>query len=234
MLDEAGWGADAWRRVLTDPAFADALHFTLRVAATSTAIAVIGALVVATWLRRTRWTRSALTLPVASPHLVLAALAVTWAAPGGIVDRIVGGTPVTIIGDRSGWGIIVVYAAKELPFVALVAIAALDDVTGELDDTAAVLGANRWQRLRDVTLPRLAVPLAATGLVVAAFVIGAVEVPLLVGPTSPRMLGPYALDLVRVDGPAARADAAVAVLVATALTAIVGVTLTMMWRRLRR
>lgn len=33
---------------------------------------------------------------------------------------------------------------------------------------------------------------------IAAFMIGAVEVPLLVGPSSPRMLGPYALDVVLV------------------------------------
>lgn len=56
----------------------------------------------------------------------------------------------------------------------------------------------------------------------AAFVIGAVEVPLLVGPTRPDMLGPYTLDVVRIDGPVARADAAAAEPVASGIVGGLG------------
>jgi putative spermidine/putrescine transport system permease protein len=174
-------------------------------------------------------------VPVAAPHLVIASLAVLWLAPGGVVDRVVGRTPGWLIGDGSGCGIILVYVAKEIPFLTLLALAALDDATSELDATAAVLGANGWQRLCDVAIPRLVLPLGAGALVVTAFVIGAVEVPMLVGPTRPDMLGTYALDVVRIDGPRARADAAVAELVAALIVAALGsVAGVATWLRTRR
>lgn len=229
VLGEDGWGLDAWRRVLTDPAFGDTVVFTLWVAVATTTIAVTAAITLATVLRHGRWARHALALPVAAPHLVVATVAVAWLAPGGLADRLQLVVPATVIGDRSGWGVIAVYVAKEIPFLTLLGLAALDPATDELDDTAALLGAGWWQRLRDVILPRLAVPMTAGALVVAAFVIGAVEVPLLTGPTRPQMLGPYALDVVRIDGPVARADAAVAELVAAAIVGGVGLLIAARW-----
>ena len=238
VLDEAGYGLDAFERVVGDDAFAAAVWFTLSVTAASTVLAVVGAVAVALAVRRSGRLRGALALPVATPHLVVATLAVVWLAPGGLVDRMAGVLPVSLVGDRHGWGVIVVYAVKEIPFLALLAAATLDDATGELEDTAALLGAGRWARLRDVTLPRVAGPVLAGALVVAAFVVGAVEVPLLVGPTRPDMLGPYALDVVRIDGPSARADAAVVGLVSVAgvalLTAVAAVVHRLVLRRPRQ
>ncbi len=235
VLGERGIGFGAWERVLRDPAFVDAVGFTLWIAAASTALSVIGAVALSSVLRPSRWAGGALGLPVASPHLVAAAVAVVWLAPGGIVDRVVETVPVDVIGHRAGIGIIMVYVFKELPFLTLLALAALDEATAELDDTAALLGASRWRRLRDVVAPRLFLPLAAAGFVVASFVIGAVEVPLLVGPTRPDMIGPYALDAVRIDGPLARADAAVAELVAAGIVAFTGTGLAaVVWRRRHR
>jgi putative spermidine/putrescine transport system permease protein len=228
-------GVGAWRRVLVDPSFRDAVGFTIWVAVASTTIAVIGALAIATALRRGGRSRVVMAVPVAAPHLVIASLAVLWLAPGGVFDRLVGRNPGWLIGDRGGWGIVLVYVAKEIPFLTLLALAALDDATSELDATAAVLGANGWQRLRDVVVPRLMVPLGAGALVVTAFVVGAVEVPTLVGPTRPEMLGTYAIGVVRIDGPRARADAAVAQLVAALLVATLGsVAGLATWLRTRR
>ncbi|MGF1599182.1 MAG: ABC transporter permease subunit [Acidimicrobiales bacterium] len=234
LLGEAGIGLAAWRRVLGDPTFRDAVGFTVWVAAASTVVAVVGAIAVASSMRRSHRGRRALAVPVAAPHLVVATLAVVWLAPGGMADRLHATLPVGLVGNGAGWGVIVVYAAKEVPFLTLLALAALDDATVELEETAALLGANRWQRLRDVILPRLAVPMVAGGLVVAAFVIGAVEVPLLVGPTRPEMLGPYALEVVRLDGPVARADAAVAELAASAIVGALGAAAGVAWRQMRR
>jgi len=227
-----GMGFGAWGRTLADPAFRRAVGFTLWVAATSTAVSAAAALALALGLRRSCRARAVLALPVAAPHLVVAALAVVWVGPGGLVDRLLGAAGGGV--DRTGWAVAAVYVAKEAPFLALLASAALDEATAELEATAAVLGAGPWARLRDVILPRLLLPLAAGGLVSAAFVIGAVEVPLLLGPSSPRMLGPYALDVVRLHGPVARADAAVAELVAAAVMAGLGAAAALIARRQRR
>lgn len=228
--DTAGRGA--WARTLADPAFGRAIGVTVWVALTSTMTAVALALALALTLRRSGRARAALAVPVAAPHLVVAALAVVWVGPGGLVDRLVGAAGGVAAVDRTTWAVIGVYVAKEAPFLALLAFARLDQATTELEATAALLGAGRWARLRDVILPRLLVPLVAGGLVTAAFVIGAVEVPLLVGPTSPRMLGPYALDAVRRHGPVARADAAVAELVAAVITGVLGLGAGLVVRRL--
>lgn len=234
VLGEADSGFDAWRRVLGDPAFLEAVGFTLWVAVASTVGSVVVAVPAALLLRRAHRVRTALAFPVAAPHLVVASLAVIWLAPGGFVDRVLPNLPFTLIGNDGGWGVIAVYAAKEIPFLALLAVGALDDATAELEDTAAVLGAGWWRRLRDVVLPRLALPMTAGGLVVAAFVIGAVEVPLLVGPTRPDMLGTYALDVVRINGPVARADAAAAELVAAMIVGGLGATGVFAWRKWQR
>ncbi len=234
VLGEGGWGFDAWHRVLGDPGFHDSVVLTVWVAVVSTVIAVAGSIGLAALVRRGCWTRTALALPVAAPHLVVGTVAVTWLAPGGLADRLWGSDVTTVVGDPSGWGVIAVYVAKEIPFLTLLALVAFDDATEELDDTAASLGAGWWPRLRDVLLPRLAVPMMAGGLVVTAFGIGAVEVPLLVGSTRPQMLGPYALDVVRIDGPVARADAAVAELVAALIVAGIGALLAVIaWRGAR-
>ena len=233
ILGEAGIGVRAWRRVLADPEFLATLGFTIWVAVASTIISIVGAVAVASIVRHGSRARIAITLPIASPHLVVATLAVIWLAPGGLVDRVGAGLPISIVGHRHGWGVIGVYAAKEIPFLTLLAIAVLDDATKELEDTAAMLGANAWRRLLDVGLPRMATPMIGGGLVVAAFVIGAVEVPLLLGPNRPTMLGPYALDTVRIHGPAARSDAAVAELVAAAVVFAMGLAGGLMWWRWR-
>ncbi len=227
-----GFSLGPWARTMADPSFRRSVAFTTTVAAGSTAASVSLALVLALTLRCSRWGRAVLAVPVAAPHLLVAALTVVWIGPGGLVDRLDGGGTVGF--DRSGWAVLVVYTAKEAPFLALLALASLDESTAELEATAALLGAGPWARLRDVIVPRLLVPLVAGGLVAAAFVIGAVEVPLLVGPSSPRMLGPYALDVVRLNGSAARADAAVAELVAAALTGILGAAAGIVGWRYRR
>jgi putative spermidine/putrescine transport system permease protein len=226
---------DAWRRVLTDPAFHDAVVFTLAVTIAATVLSVAGAMAVgaALW-RRSPLVRRALGLPVAAPHLVVAALAVVWLAPGGLIDRILGWLPVDVVGSGWGAGIVIVYVLKELPFLTLLALVALDDATRELDHTAAMLGASPLRRVADVVVPRVAMPMTAGGLVVAAFVIGAVEVPLVMGPTRPDMLGPYALEVVRIDGPIARADAAAANLVAATLVALLGGVAALVVARRRR
>ncbi|MEO5843042.1 MAG: ABC transporter permease subunit, partial [Acidimicrobiales bacterium] len=167
------FGLGDWRSIIGDAEFRDALRFTAFVAfaatATSTVLAVLGA---ALLQRRPRWLRGAFASAVPMPHLVAASLAVTWLAPGGLAERVVGALPFRLIGDPHGLGIIAVYTFKEAPFLTLLALAAWDQHTRDLEEVAATLGASRWARLRDTVLPRIAPPLAAGALIVAAFTLG--------------------------------------------------------------
>ncbi|MGD9792068.1 MAG: ABC transporter permease subunit [Acidimicrobiia bacterium] len=228
-------GLDAWRSIIVDGHFHDAIGFTVAIAGASTIISVILALALGAGLQnRPTWLRAAIASAVPIPHLVAASLAVTWLAPGGLADRILGTSPFTIVGDRHGLGIIVVYTLKETPFLLLLVLASWDQHTHESQEAAVALGASPWRSFRDIVMARLAGPLTAGALVVAAFTLGATEVPLLVGPTRPDTIATYALTTVRTDGPAARADAAAALLVVTAMTMVLGLIAAQIQRRIGR
>jgi putative spermidine/putrescine transport system permease protein len=205
------FGLAAWRSVLDDHEFTRAVWFTTQIAAVTTIVASTCALGLAIALRpRARWLRSAVAVPIPVPHLVAASMTIAWFAPGGLAERLLGGVPFAIVGDRHGIGVVVVYLFKEIPFLTLLVLASFDQHTVDLEQAAAGLGAGRYHRLRDIVLPRVGPPLAAGALVVSAFVLGATEVPLLVGPGRPDTVATYALDTVRVNGPVARAQSAAA------------------------
>jgi putative spermidine/putrescine transport system permease protein len=213
----AGGGSslEAWRSVLRDPAFADALGFSLRVSAAATGLSAALAVALAAALRgRGAVLRGLAALPVPVPHLVVAATAVLWLGPGGLVDRAAGALPVQLVRDPAGLGVILVYAYKEAPFLALLVLVAWDRAVAQREEAAATLGAGPWQRLRLVVWPAIRVPLVTGSLIVAAFVLGAFEVPLAIGPTSPQTLATYALDATRTADLDGQARAAASLLVA--------------------
>ncbi len=209
--------AEAWRDVLSDPAFHEAIGFTLWTTLASTALAAaLGVLLAALVRGAAPRARLMVALPLAVPHLVVAVAVVAWLGPGGLVDRLTGINS-GIVGDPRGLGIVLVSVLKEAPFVALVALAVWDDETRRREDAAAVLGAGPLARLLLVALPRLAPAVIGASLVVAAFALGAFEVALVAGPTTPQTIATYALDQTRSPDPAAPARAAAALLVAAIL-----------------
>jgi len=228
----AGFGLAAWRGLAGDDEFAAALRFTTWITLASTVISVVVGVGLALAFRNARrWARGLLAAPIAVPHLVVAVAAAGWLAPGGLAERIVGSAGGLQVGDRLGLSVIAVYVFKEAPFLALLLLVTWDRSTGDLEEAAATLGAGPVRRLRDVVAPRVLPVLGAGALVVSAFVIGATEVPLVVGPTTPDTLGTYALTVVSIDGPQARAQAAAALSVATALAFAVAVVMVVARRR---
>lgn len=216
-----GLGLDAWRQVLTDPVFADAFVFTLRITLVSTLLSAAAALGVAAVLRgRGVFLQGATTFPVLVPHLIVAVVAVLWLGAGGLVDRIVGTLPVALVRDRGGWGIVLVYVFKETPFLALLVLAAWDRRVREREEVATTTGAGAWRRMAWVVWPAVRTPLTVGSLIVAAFVLGSFEVPIVVGPTYPPTIATYALDATQTAALAGRAQAAAALLVA-AVAAVV-------------
>jgi len=217
---------DAWRALLRDDAFWDALRFTLGYTAVATLLSAAAALVLAGALRRAgRRARMLAAAPVPVPHLVAATIAVVWLAPGGLAERVLGSLALDVIGDRSGVGIVLVYVYKEVPFLTLLVLAAWTPGVSEREEAAAVLGAGHAARLRHVVWPSVRTALAIGSLVVAAFLLGALEVPLVVGPTRPTALAQYALDATRTAEPLGQAQAAAALLVAAGLATLLALAL---------
>jgi putative spermidine/putrescine transport system permease protein len=222
VVTGGGWSAadlDAYRTLFRDPAFWDAVRFSLQVTALATAISAALALALASALRR-RGTalRGLFALPVPIPHLIVAVLAVLWLAPGGIADRLLGGLPFDLVRDREGLGIVLVYVYKETPFLALLLLAAWRAPLTDREEAAAVLGAGPWQRLRWVVWPALRGPLLTGSVIVAAFVLGAFEVPLAIGPSYPQTLPELALEATRTASLEGRSVANAALLLVSAIT----------------
>jgi putative spermidine/putrescine transport system permease protein len=205
---------DRWRALLHDPEFGDAALFTLRTAAVSTVLAAAVAVAVALLVRGSGTTvRALVALPLPVPHLLVATVAVMWLAPGGLAERILGGLPVTLVRDRAGFGIVAVYVYKEAPFLLLLVLAALGRGAREREEAAAALGVSPWQRLRWVIWPTIRGPLVLGCIVVFAYVLGAFEVPLALGPSYPPTIAEYAQRATAGDLIAGQSTAAAALLV---------------------
>jgi putative spermidine/putrescine transport system permease protein len=214
----------AWRSILRDPAFADALRFSLHTTLLATALSAVAAVAVAAALRRRgALPRLLVALPVPVPHLLVAVVAVLWLGPGGLAERTIGALPLQLVRDRAGLGVVLVYLYKETPFLMLLLLARMGGGLAQREEAAAVLGASRWQRLRWVVWPTIRAPLAGGAMIVAAFVLGAFEVPLAVGPSHPPTLATFAYDQPRLDLAAGQAEAAAALLVAAAASIILAV-----------
>lgn len=217
----SGATLQAWHAVLDDPAFVQSLLFTLRIALLATILSSAAALAIALALRgRGTALRSLVVLPVSLPHLLVAVVAVLWIAPGGVAERLLGALPIDLVHDRAGLGIVAVYVYKETPFLVLLLLATMGRTVAEREEAAAVLGATPWQRVRWVVWPAIRSPLVVGAIIVAAFVIGAFEVPLAVGPNSPVTLAEYARQATENDLLAGESMQAAALLVAAALSIV--------------
>jgi len=222
---------DAWARVLSDPAFARAVLFTLGVALVSTVLSVLLALPVAALLRGRALVQAVVSLPVLVPHLLVAVLVVLWLGPGALADRVVDGLPV-VVRDRLGIGMVLVYVVKEVPFLALLVLAAWDGDVARREEAAATLGAGAVARLRYVVWPAVRAPVVLGATVVAAFVLGSLAVPAVLGPTTPLTVPAYALRATRLGGLSGQADAAVALLLASLAALLLAVVAGVLVRRL--
>ncbi len=224
------YGTDAWVRLLDDPIFVEALIFTIRAAVLSTLLSVAISIPLAFALRRhSGVTRALVGAPIPIPHLVTASLVVLWLGPGGLADRAFFTLP--IVRDSLGLGVVLVYVLKEVPFLTMLILASLGEEDESREEAARTLSPSRWARWRGVLLPQLRRPLTLGSLVVAAFVIGSTEVPLVVGPLTPDVLTTWSINVVRIRGPIARADAAAGLVVSSALVIVLA--LIMIWFAMR-
>ncbi len=189
---------DAYREFLTGEDFIRSFLLTTYVAAASTGISTVLAVLAALALRRAGGRLSAVVfqLPITIPHLVAAvgiALVISQAGLGARLAAALGliGDPgefPALLYDRYSVGIILTYVWKETPFIALVVLASLRGVAGELEEVARTLGANAWQRFWYVVFPVISPGIIAASLIVFAFTFGAFEVPYLLGRTYPTIL----------------------------------------------
>ncbi len=223
------------------------LLLTLWVAAASTAIAVLSALAAVVWLDRPRARRRGLAagllhMNLAIPHVVWAVALLLLLAQTGLIARGAAAIGVIdsssgfprVLNDRFGIGVIIHYATKEAPFLALIGLTLSRSQPRELGHVAETLGATGWRRARLVTLPVVLPGVLAAAAVVFVFVVGAFEAPTLLGVSSPRVLSVLGLDLFNDSDLTVRPQAmALAVLMTIGVVAVAAVSAAVARRRWR-
>lgn len=191
---------DYYAQALARPDFTASIAYSLYLSAVSSAIALAGGVLLAWALcavqARTAVRMLGLQVPILTMH-ALVALAVTFLFSGsGLVARLLADpaaqsaaqSAVSVVGDPSGWGIVAVYAWKEIPYVAFCTITIMMHVSGTLGEAAALSGASPARTFFSVTLPLCAPAAVQAFVVVAAFSFGSYEVAYLLGPTYPKTL----------------------------------------------
>lgn len=225
LLPLGGSLADAsleqWSSLFADPAFVDGLLLTIRIALLSTLLAAAVGVGLALLLRRQAGlARTLAVTPVPVPHLLIATVAVLWLSPGGLADRLLGGLPVDVVRDRGGIGVVAVYVYKEAPFIALLVLAAMGRSLERREEAARVFGAGHLRSATWVLWPAIRGPVVIGCVIVAAFAIGGLEVPLTIGPNYPPTLAEYAFESTQGDVIAGEGRAAAALLVAGLFSAV--------------
>lgn len=187
-------GLDGWRTAAPDLAAGAWESLLIAVPATLLAV-VVGFGLAVTMLREGRLAtpvRLGCLAVLAVPHIVGATSVGLLLGDGGVGARWATGLgaqdwPALVAGP---WPVAVVLelAWKESAFVALVVLAALRPGHRRRMEVAAGLGARPRQRLLRVVLPTAVPALAASGLVVLVYSLGAYEVAWLLGRSSPEPL----------------------------------------------
>lgn len=242
-----GLTLDAYRALLADTEVPRSLLLTLYLATTSTLLALTLGLAVALVVRRiagrSRVVAATLQLPLPIPHVVGALAILALVGQSGLFARVAGAAGLVqdaasfpaLVFDPWAIGILLEYTWKEVPFIAIVALAILRSAAvRDHEQAARSLGAGAWHRLRHVTLP-LALPgVGAAAAIVFAFTFGAFEVPLLLGRSFPEALPVLAyrrhVDVSLASGPQALA---LSLLMAVVAFTCVAVAMALARRRMR-
>ena len=189
-----------YRDVFSNPAFIDALRFSIYTAFLSSLMSMVIGVVLAYALLRAK-SRYAIEqvvykLPIIVPHAVAAFLVFSFMGQSGYVSRLfyhfgwiqeISQFP-SLIFDPWGIGLILAYVWKGIPFVALVVYGVLRAVDENYALVSKNLGASSFQSFGYVILPMILPTLMTTFIILFAFSFGAFEVPFLLGPTNPKAL----------------------------------------------
>ena len=191
---------DYFAMVFSRPDFTSSMAFSMRISIVSSAIALAGGIVLSWALTRAKWGRFpqlvGLQIPIMTMHALVALALVFIFSGSGLASRALyflglAASPTdlgSVVGAPSGWGIIAVYAWKEIPYIAFCTVTIMAHVSDSLGEAAATCGASGFRSFLHVTLP-LCLPAALRAfLVVFVFSLGSYEVPFLLGPTTPKAM----------------------------------------------
>lgn len=189
-----------YSQVLARQDLASSVLYSVYLALVSALVALVGGTLLAYVLVRAKTTRLghlvALQVPIMTMHALVAMAVMFLFSGSGLAARALHAAGLvetpgdfsSAVGAASGWGIILVYAWKEIPYLAFCTVTLMRHISGSLGEAAQTCGASERQTLLHVTLPLCAGAILRAFLVVFVFALGSYEVPFLLGPTAPKTL----------------------------------------------
>ncbi|WP_246238183.1 ABC transporter permease [Alkalicoccus luteus] len=176
--------------------------------------------------------------PMLIPHFAAAYLTVLFFSPGGWFASVsasagLDGFPI-LVNDPLYIGVILTYLWKEIPFVVLMLLPVYQELDWRMEEAARSLGAGAWTRFKTVELPWSGPVLLEVWLILFVFMLGAYEIPVLLGVTYPSMLPVLAFEWFYQAGWSQRPLAQAMMVVLTAISAFTAFLLLYIIQRSRR
>lgn len=190
---------DYYKEILSNQQFITSLMLSLKTSIISSTIATIIGILLAYLMTKSRFSKLRyflLNLPIIVPHIIVVMLAFAVFSKMGIISRMLYNLNlindsrefVSLVNDKAGIGIIIVYIYKGMPFIAITVYNILKSLDVKLEDVALNLGANKFQVLKLVIMPQIMPTILSSFIVIFAFSFGSFEVPYLIGATNPKAL----------------------------------------------
>lgn len=190
---------DYYKEILSNQQFINSLMLSLKTSIISSTIATIIGILLAYLMTKSRVSKLRyflLNLPIIVPHIIVVMLAFAVFSKTGIISRMLYNLNlindsrefVSLVNDKAGIGIIIVYIYKGMPFIAITVYNILKSLDVKLEDVALNLGANKFQVLKLVIMPQIMPTILSSFIVIFAFSFGSFEVPYLIGATNPKAL----------------------------------------------
>ena len=213
-----GW-TGFWAAV-TAPVALAALGTTILVSAVVALLNVVVGTLIAWVLVRDefvgkRFVDALIDLPVALPTIVASIVLLSLYGPN---------SPIGVELNATRWGLIVALAFVTLPFVVRSVQPVLIEVDRDVEQAAALLGANNWTIFRRVVLPTLAPSIISGGGLAFARAIGEYGSVVLIGGNIPRetqVASQYIQQQIEIDRPVNAAAVSVALLAIAFATLLV-------------
>ncbi len=198
-----GWFVDK-TFILLDQEIIRNIFFTLRISAFSTffslTIALFLLFIIFNHPIAKKYFKKILYLPLLTPYLLIAFFMMYAFSTSGLFNRILFSLGIVdnlsdgliLINDLNGKGIILAYIWKTTPFILLVLLNSLDHFDFRLLTIAESLGSSKLQSFYNIIWPHINSSFFYSGIIIFTFIFSAVEIPLILGPTRPQMIGHWA------------------------------------------
>ncbi|KGP71756.1 ABC transporter permease [Pontibacillus yanchengensis] len=188
-----------YQQLMERDAFWGSLFYSLRIAIIATLLSLgFGLVFTRTFTHYLNKTSGKLAawIPMLFPHFVWGYLVLLLFQQSGFISYMAFQIGIIesreafpiLTNDKNGFGMIITYMGKEIPFVILMLLPIYAQQNSQYHDLVRTLGGNRWHRFKDAEWPWVYPVLLETGVILFSFIFSAYEIPYLLGATFPEMI----------------------------------------------